>query len=101
MQLSNVSEQTPSTSAARAPTHNEREIFVPQRTRAAMCKELRPGARVLTDYSGRVTPHTITETDTWRNCESGLVFKVSPPVPRSAGSWMDSGWFIPEEPSAR
>lgn len=97
MQLSNEQERSASPGAWRAPTYNEKEIFVPQRDRAKLCKGLRPGAKVLTDYSGRVTPHTITETDTWRNCESGLAFKVTPPVPRSAGSWMDSGWFIPAE----
>lgn len=97
MQLSNVSEQTTSVSAERAPTHNEREIFASHHARTALCKELRPGARVLTDYSGRVTPHEIRETDNWKQSASGRLFKVYPPVPGSAGSWMDSGWFIPEE----
>lgn len=71
------------------------DLGVGMRERARRTAELKVGDKVVTDYAGRITPHTITETDRWVKCESGLAFKVKPPVPKSAGSWMDSGWFLP------
>lgn len=65
--------------------------------RALVCKNLKVGDKVVTDYSGRITPHVITERDTWKPSQSGVLFKVKPPVPKSSGSWMDSGWFLPAE----
>lgn len=63
--------------------------------RAALSKGLSVGARVQTDYCGRITEHTIRERDTWMPSQSGVLFKVYPPVPKSSGSWMDAGWFVP------
>jgi hypothetical protein len=73
------------------------DLGVGHRDRAKACEKLRVGDQVVTDYSGRRTPHTITETDRWKPSKSGLLFKVTPIVPGTAGSWMDSGWFLPEE----
>lgn len=67
------------------------------RQRAVLCAHLKVGDKVKTDFSGRVTEHTITETDRWKRSQSGLLFKVYPRVPKSSGSWMDAGWFEPVE----
>lgn len=71
------------------------DLGMSMRDRMKRSAGLKVGDKVVTDYSGRITPHTITETDRWKPSQSGLLFKVTPPVPRSAGSWMDSGWFLP------
>lgn len=65
--------------------------------RAKLSRDLPVGARVQTDYSGRITEHEIRERDTWKPSKSGILFRVYPPVPNSSGSWMDAGWFVPVE----
>lgn len=69
----------------------------PLEARALVCKNLKVGDKVRTDFSGRFTEHTITERDTWKPSQSGVLFKVYPRVPKSSGSWIDSGWFEPVE----
>lgn len=69
----------------------------PLEARALVCRDLKVGAKVRTDYSGRFTEHTIVERDSYVRCQSGVCFKVKPAVPKSSGSWMDAGWFEPVE----
>jgi hypothetical protein len=62
-----------------------------------------PGDRVTTDYSGRVTTHTILARCDDRSrghSQSGILFQLSPPVPKSggAGAWIDADWFAPARP---
>lgn len=58
-------------------------------------KEWRPGDNVKTKYSGSETSHTITEIWYSKGCESGLLVRVTPAVPKSGGieSWLDANWF--------
>ena len=51
------------------------------------------GDRVVTDFSGRLTPHTITERRDHAASQSSIMFRVTPPVPKSSGGWLDADWF--------
>ncbi|HYD58904.1 MAG TPA: hypothetical protein VEC35_01020 [Noviherbaspirillum sp.] len=53
------------------------------------------GDKVCTDFSGRLTVHTIVDRrDGWQS-QSRIGFKLSPIVPGSQGSWIDADWFVP------
>lgn len=53
------------------------------------------GMKVQTDFSGKVTKHTIIEiSEGYVGGQSGTCFKLQPPVPKSGGDvWIDSDWF--------
>jgi hypothetical protein len=52
------------------------------------------GMKVKTDFSGKITHHTIVEIDRTRQSQSGVMFTVQPPVPKSGGkAWIDADWF--------
>jgi hypothetical protein len=55
------------------------------------------GDQVSTDFSGKITEHRITERfeASPRTSQSGVMFKVSPAVPRSSGDPIDADWFEP------
>lgn len=58
------------------------------------------GAMVTTDFSGRVTTHRIIDKSADRShghSQSGILFQLDPPVPKSGGAWIDADWFIPAE----
>lgn len=50
---------------------------------------------VETDYSGKITRHTIMGRFKTRNSQTGVTYKVVPPVPKSSGkdARIDHGWF--------
>lgn len=51
------------------------------------------GMKVTTDYSGKVTTHTITDIVKASHSQSGVMFKTTPIVPKSQGDWIDADWF--------
>ena len=53
------------------------------------------GDKVTTNFSGRITHHTIIDSmpDV---CQSGIMFKVHPNIPKSSGTWFDAAWFEPD-----
>lgn len=62
---------------------------------ARLCKI---GDKVKTDFSGKITYHTIVNRCTDRThglSQSGILFKLSPLVPKSGGGWIDADWFHP------
>ena len=56
-------------------------------------RKCRVGDKVTTDYTGKITEHQITERLESRGSQSGVMFKVRPMVPKSAGDWIDADWF--------
>ena len=58
-------------------------------------RKLQVGAKVYTDFSVRITKHTITERLDPSTSQSRVSFKVTPIVPGSTGDWIDSDWFEP------
>jgi hypothetical protein len=56
---------------------------------------LQVGAKVTTDFSGRLTEHEIIERAENVNSTSRIGFHVRPPVPKSTGGWLDADWFEP------
>lgn len=50
------------------------------------------GDNVETDFSGKVTRHTVTARFKVRNSETGVCYRVSPRVPKSGGL-IDHNWF--------
>jgi hypothetical protein len=53
------------------------------------------GDKVCTDFSGRLTLHTIIERhDGWQS-QSRIGFLVQPIVPKSTGGLVDADWFVP------
>jgi hypothetical protein len=50
---------------------------------------------VETDYSGKVTSHIVMGRFRSRNCETGITYRVIPPVPKSSGrdAKIDHNWF--------
>lgn len=59
---------------------------------------LQEGDKVCTDYSGRMTVHTIIERCDDRShghSQSGIMFRVAPLVRGSSGGWIDAAWFVP------
>jgi hypothetical protein len=55
---------------------------------------LQPGAMVTTDFSGRITTHKILLR--YKGvCQSGILFEVHPPVPKSNNEGIDADWFEP------
>lgn len=58
---------------------------------------LEPGAMVTTDFSGRLTSHKILLK--YRGVsQSGVLFEVHPPVPKSNNQGICADWFEPDEP---
>lgn len=58
------------------------------------------GMAVETPYTGKMTQHIITARSTEMQSQSGVMFQVQPPVPKSTGEWMDADWFfLPENES--
>jgi hypothetical protein len=54
------------------------------------------GMKVRTDFSGKHSTHIITDIDRERkhgHSQSGVMFLVNPPVPKSGGEWVDADWF--------
>lgn len=58
-------------------------------------RELQVGARVTTDFSGRITEHEIIERIDGTCGTSGIGFYVRPIVPGGTGGWLDADWFEP------
>jgi hypothetical protein len=59
---------------------------------------LKIGASIRTDFSGKWTAHTIADIENKGNLghsQSGIMFLVDPPVPKSGGGWVDADWFVP------
>jgi hypothetical protein len=60
------------------------------------------GDTVTTDYTGRVTRHKIVarcDDRSHGHSQSGIMFQVDPPVPKSGGAraWLDADWFHPTD----
>lgn len=53
------------------------------------------GDKVITDYSGKETMHVIAEVSRNHPCESGMVVRLKPAVPKAGGigAWLDANWF--------
>lgn len=53
------------------------------------------GDRVATEFSGATSVHEIVARWRARNCQSGILYRVTPPVPRSGGARarIDHDWF--------
>ena len=54
------------------------------------------GDKVVTDFSGKKTAHTVTDIDYTppTACQSGTVIRVTPTVPKAEdGAWFDIAWF--------
>ena len=80
-----------------------------QGTPRAVCTALAVGDKVYTDFSSRITQHTVTDRATGRMTQTGVMLRVSPPVPGSGflaedpgaraktfnNAWIDSAWFRP------
>ena len=62
---------------------------------SAASRMLQVGDKVTTDFSRRITQHTITERTDNVNTSSRIGFKVKPIVPGSTGDWMCADWFEP------
>ena len=60
---------------------------------SAASRKLQVGAKVFTDFSGRITHHTITHREEGRGSQSGILVWVQPPVPKSDGTGMCIDWF--------
>ena len=58
-------------------------------------RALQGGARVMTDFSGRITEHEIVERIDGTYSTSGIGFYVRPNVPGGTGEWLDADWFEP------
>jgi len=56
-------------------------------------RKLQVGATVVTDFSGRITQHTITDRNGRASSQSRVLYKVEPVVPKSSGGWIDADWF--------
>lgn len=67
---------------------------------SAASRKLQVGANVITDFSGKITAHRITEVLTPSFGSSGISFMVTPMVPRSSGGWIDADWFEPAPQTA-
>lgn len=57
-------------------------------------RRLEPGALVTTDFSGRLTRHTILLKYKGVS-QSGILFEVHPPVPKSGNGGICADWFEP------
>lgn len=63
---------------------------------SAASRKLDVGARVTTDFSKRITTHTIITRMAPATSQSGVLYKVSPPVPGAGDdAWIDADWFEP------
>lgn len=63
---------------------------------SAASRLLQPGAMVVTDFSGRRTTHKILLR--YRGvCQSGVLFEVHPPVPKSNNEGICADWFEPAD----
>ncbi len=76
-------------------------------TPTSACQAIRTGDDVYTVFGGDVTRHTVTERKTRPTTQTGVVLRVSPPVPDSAflqedagkrcvlfnNAWIDAAWF--------
>lgn len=51
------------------------------------------GDRVETPFSGQWTQHTVVGRYKRKACQSGIVYEVMPPVPKSSGGRLDAAWF--------
>lgn len=59
-------------------------------------RKLEVGARVVTNYTNKLTAHTIIDRCDDRSqgySQSGVMFRVAPIVPGTSGQWMDADWF--------
>lgn len=52
------------------------------------------GMKVRTDFSGKWTDHVISAVVKGRQCQSGVMLAVHPPVPKSNGELVDADWFM-------
>lgn len=59
-------------------------------------RKLQVGAAVVTDFSGKLSQHKITERKEGTS-QSGIMFRVIPCVKGSGGKmqWLDADWFEP------
>ena len=63
---------------------------------SAASRQLQVGAAVYTDFSGKITYHTIIERTSQRfQSQSGIGFRVTPLIHKSGGGWIDADWFEP------
>jgi hypothetical protein len=61
-----------------------------------MRQKFQVGDNVKTNFNGRVTAHTITHVSVERNCQSGVTYRVDPPLhgdEHPESGWIDQGWF--------
>jgi hypothetical protein len=64
----------------------------------------RVGDVVTTNFNGRTTVHRIKarcDDGAHGASQSGIVFQLAPPVPKSGGpdAWLDADWFEPAAPT--
>lgn len=64
---------------------------------------LQRGDACSTRYAdGRLTHHTVTERLEGQHSQTGVMYRVTPYVPKSSGGPLDAAWFAtPVEPQAR
>lgn len=62
-------------------------------------RKLKVGAKVYTDFSGKITHHEITERLAPCSSQSKAMYKVAPIVPKSSGDWLDADWFEVASPT--
>lgn len=60
-------------------------------------RNAKAGDWVRTNYSGRLTEHRIMARMEGARSQSGIMFKLHPPVPKSSGGWIDADWFFSME----
>lgn len=63
-----------------------------------MALKMESGMKVMTDFSGKWTEHTIIGTESRAISQTGVLFIVKPIVQKSGGGAIDAGWFhlLPE-----
>jgi hypothetical protein len=55
------------------------------------------GSVLRTDYSGTWTTHRVTDRRAGCISQSGIMFLLDPPVPKSREAWLDADWFTPPD----
>lgn len=53
--------------------------------------DLKPGDRVTTDFTGKITHHRITQRKENTKSQSQVMYRVTPW--KHAYSWIDAAWF--------
>lgn len=52
------------------------------------------GQRVVTDFNGRLTTHTVVGVKTGRS-QTGVMYLLDPPPHKEHPAWLDHAWLSP------